>query len=405
MEMKLTKPVIALILLAVCCVDMYGNTYGILRGLDREFGYHSYESYNGYKEMIEPLVAEAKKDENGFFRVGATFERTKNEPIGFGYNGITHYSSTFNRHVNNFLQKMGMAQAWLWSSYFGSTVVTDSIFSVRYVLSESPVSPYYTRIKDSGSAQLYYNGNAISIATAVNGQSLSSFQFGDSSFSTQNQLIKSLTNIQEDCFINMDRVESNKDGSVEYSFISNGKPLYGHFSTSNGGGSLSVNGQRISELFTTETNCIHYLGTFNEGESVTVTVDNIGSISGRICYLNTEVYERAVSALKSRELKVEKYHNGSVQGTVTAIEGDVLFTTIPYDKGWKAYVDGKEVKLNTFAESLIVVPLTPGEHKIKMTYVPLGLKEGICVSVIPTLLVLILLLATKKLTLVKTKKS
>lgn len=403
LELRLNKSVIALILLVVCCVDMYGNTIAIFRGLNREFGYERYESYHDYKEMIEPLVAETNKDKDGFFRVGATFERTKNESIGFGYNGITHYSSTYNRHVNNLLQKMGMAQAWLWSSYFGSTLVTDSMFSVRYIISEHPVSPYYRTVKESGSAKLYYNSNAISLATAVNGQSLFTFQFSNNSFDTQNQLVKSLTNSQDDCFVNMDNAENDKGDFVEYTFVSNGSPVYGHFSTSNGSGSLLVNGQHISELFTSETNCIQYIGTFNEGDIVTVTVQNSGDIRGQLRYLNMKVYERAVATLKSAELKVEAYHNGSVAGTVIAKEGDMLFTTIPYDKGWKAYVDGTEVEVKTFADSLIVIPLTAGTHKIKMTYVPTGLTEGICISVIPTLLVLMLLLVTKKLTLVKRK--
>ncbi|OPZ88388.1 MAG: Bacterial membrane protein YfhO [Firmicutes bacterium ADurb.Bin419] len=383
---------------------MYGNTIALFKGLDREFGYESYKSYNGYKEKITPLVAETNKDEDGFFRVGATFERTKNEAIGFGYNGITHYSSTYNRYVNNLLQKMGMAQAWLWSSYFGSTMVTDSIFSVRYVISERPVSQYYETVKESGSAKLYYNSNALSIGTAVNEQSLFNFQFSNNSFDTQNQLVKSLTNSQDDCFVNLNNTKKVRGSIVEYAITSNGNPVYGYFSTDNGGGRLLVNGQYVSDLFTTETNCIKYIGTFNEGESVTVTVENSGTVNGEFRYLNTEVFDRAVSVLKASELKVEEYHNGSVVGTVNAKDGDVLFTTIPYDKGWKAYVDGTEVELKTFADSLIAIPLNAGVHKIKMTFVPTGFTEGICISIIPTLLVLILLLLTKKISFAKSKK-
>lgn len=382
---------------------MYGNTIAIFKGLNNEFGYESYESYHEYKERITPLVAETNKDKDGFFRVGATFERTKNESIGFGYNGITHYSSTYNRYVNNLLQKMGMAQSWMWSSYFGSTMVTDAVFSVRYVISEHPVSPYYSPVKESGSAKLYHNSNALSIGTAVNEQSLFGFQFSDNSFESQNRLIKALTNSNDDCFNYLENTATDIGNAVEYNFVSNGMPVYAFFTTSEGDGDLLVNGENTAKLFTNETRCVQYIGTFNEGENVKVAVNNSGNIEGKLCYLNKEIYERSVAALKSKELHVDNYHNGSVSGTVSANEGDVLFTSIPYDQGWRAYVDGKEVELKTFADSLITIPLTAGTHKIKITYTPVGFTEGICISLVPSLLVLMLLLVTKKLPVSKPK--
>jgi uncharacterized membrane protein YfhO len=103
-----------------------------------------------------------------------------------------------------------------------------------------------------------------------------------------------------------------------------------------------------------------------------------------------------VSALRASELSVDYCYNGRIGGTVTANEGDMLFTTIPYDKGWKAYVDGKQVQLKPFANSLITIPLTAGTHEIKLTYIPTGFIEGVCISVIPGLLALVIFFITKK---------
>ena len=397
LELKLTKPVIAVVLILVCSFDMYSNTIAIFKGLDREFGYESYSYYNDYKEKIEPLVAETNKDENGFFRVGATFEKTKNESIGFGYNGITHYSSTYNRYVNDLLRKMGMAQAWMWSSYFGSTMVTDALFSVRYIISESPVSPSYNIVKGSGSATLYYNPNALSIGTAVNERSLFNFEFSGNAFEAQNRMIKALTNTSEDCFIPVEISESASNGEFKYNFVSNGMPVYAYFSSDKDNGELLVNGERLSGMFSSETRCIHYLGTFNKNENVSVVVRNSGTLRDKFCYyLDMGKYNEKVGALKAKGLQVDYYRNGSVSGTVNANAGDVLFTTIPYDQGWKAYVDGREVGVKVFADSLITVPLSAGTHKVKLTYIALGLPEGIIISVVPSMLVLILFFIKKK---------
>lgn len=403
-EFRLNRQTIAVVLLIICSVDMYGNTMGILKGLDREFRYESYEHYHGYKEKITPLVDETKKDKDGFFRVGATFERTKNEPIGFNYKGITHYSSTYNRHVNSFLQKMGMAQAWLWSSYFGSTMVTDALFSVKYVISEHPMPQNYSVIKESGTAILYYNPNALSIGMAAKGKSLKAFGFSNDSFQTQNALVKALTGTKEDCFISLDTTEVDRGNTVQYTFVSNGMPIYAHFTSNQDGGELLVNGSRISGLFSNETRCIQYIGTFPEGENVNVEVEHNTNVFGKYYYMQTETFERAVAALRASEMSVDYCYNGRIGGTVTANEGDMLFTTIPYDEGWKAYVDGKQVKLKPFADSLITIPLTAGTHKIKLIYIPTGFIEGICISVIPGLLVLFMFFITKRFRLGGLKK-
>lgn len=401
MEVKNKRQAIACILLVICSVDMYGNAMGILKGLDREFHYEAYEDYHGYKEKITPLVDETKKDKAAFFRVGATFERTKNEPIAFGYKGITHYSSTYNRHVNGMLQKMGMAQAWLWSSYFGSSMVTDALFSVKYVISERPVSSEYSVVRESGSASLYHNPNALSIGMAVKGKSLKAFHFSNDSFQSQNDLVKVLTDTNEDCFIALDPTDIDRGNIVQYTFTSNGMPVYALFTSNKDGGELIVNGTYVSKLFSNETRCIQYIGTFSEGENVNVEVRHSGNVYGKFYYLNTENLNRAVSSLRASELLLDYCKNGRIGGKVTAKEGDVLFTTIPYDKGWRAYIDGREVQLNIFANSLITIPLTAGTHNIKLTYIPTGFVEGVCVSVIPGLLVLLMIFITKRFRFVK----
>lgn len=403
-EFKFKRQTIAFILLVVCAIDMYANTIGILNGLNKEFRYESYQSYKGYKEKITPLVEETKKDKDPFFRVGATFERTKNEPIGFGYKGITHYSSTYNRHVNNFLKNMGMAQAWLWSSYFGSTMVTDALFSVKYVISDRSMSSDYSLIKESDTARLYQNPYALSIGTVAKRNSLKTFYFSNDAFQSQNSLLKALTDTSEDYFIPVSTTHENRGNDAQYTFISNGMPVYAQFGSNSHDGELLVNGINISKLFSNETNCIQYIGTFPRGENVNVEIIGSKNGFGKFYYLDRENFKKAMSALKNSELSVDYCYNGRIGGTVTANEGDVLFTTIPYDKGWRAYVDGKEVSLEPFANSLITIPLTAGTHKIKLIYIPTGLIEGICISVIPGLLALSIIIINKRYQRVGSRK-
>lgn len=60
--------------------------------------------------------------------------------------------------------------------------------------------------------------------------------------------------------------------------------------------------------------------------------------------------------------------------------------TLPYDKGWTAYVNGEKVSISSWQNAFLSIPLEPGSNEIKLTFFPLGLKEGIVVSLIGLIL-------------------
>jgi uncharacterized membrane protein YfhO len=393
--LKWNKRVVAIVLILLCSVEMYINTVGILKGLDNEFEYESYESYYKYKERLEPLIEKTAEDDDGFFRVGVTFDRSKNEAIGFGYNGLTHYSSSYDKQVNTLVKNLGMAQAWYVSGYYGSTMVTDAIFSVRYVISDSLVPSSYDFIGYSDSALLYYNPNALSIGFAVKEESLFGFDFAPNPFYSQNRLICALTGIDDDCFIPLDVFKTDTWDTTEYSFISNGMPAYADFERSDSDGNLQVNGQSLGELFTDESDCIQYIGSFEEEKNVNVLI-NKGNVFGRFYYMDMGVFERAVNTLKAMEFQVDYYDNRRVLGSVKAREGDVLFTSIPYDEGWSVRVNGKKVELKKFADSLIAIPLNAGENRVEMTYTADGFTIGVYISL--AALIILLSPLVKKIT-------
>jgi uncharacterized membrane protein YfhO len=152
---NMRRPLV-LCLAAVTIFDLYGNSLVILKGLDAQFGYESYSSYHAFKDELSDLL-QSTTDDGDFYRIGQNVERTKNDAIGFGFNGMTHYSSAYNGSVNTLLSRLGCAQTYFWSSYFGSTVVTDALFSVRYVVSDRPVSTDYSLIAGNSLAGLYEN--------------------------------------------------------------------------------------------------------------------------------------------------------------------------------------------------------------------------------------------------------
>ena len=137
-------------------------------------------------------------------------------------------------------------------------------------------------------------------------------------------------------------------------------------------------GTEDADYFTNETWTIVNLGSFGKGEHVDVRVE----FSGGKLYLSTESpyyfyqidYTKMVMAfdqLASASMEIVEYGNDYVEGNIYLPKGqELIFTTIPYDEGWKVYVDGKKVEPVMVLDSLLAVPSTEGEHDIRFVYRP-----------------------------------
>lgn len=77
-----------------------------------------------------------------------------------------------------------------------------------------------------------------------------------------------------------------------------------------------------------------------------------------------------------------KPKNSSVVKGEVSSEGDsYLYVAIPYENGWKAYVDGKPVKLMKANCAFSAIEIKDGEQRVEFRYATPMLKEGIIVSV------------------------
>ena len=77
-----------------------------------------------------------------------------------------------------------------------------------------------------------------------------------------------------------------------------------------------------------------------------------------------------------------------------------MLTTLAYDKGWKVYVDGKEVKTVKALGALIAFEIN-GEagavHSIDLVYKPNTVMVGLSISLISAILLLLLILLEKQI--------
>ena len=68
----------------------------------------------------------------------------------------------------------------------------------------------------------------------------------------------------------------------------------------------------------------------------------------------------------------------------------MLFTSIPYEKGWKARINGKKVDTIEVLNSLLAVPLTSGMQTIELSFTPKGFIFGLILSILAFITMLII---------------
>lgn len=85
------------------------------------------------------------------------------------------------------------------------------------------------------------------------------------------------------------------------------------------------------------------------------------------------------------------YATSKVTGTIDMEDDGIMCLTIPYSKGWKAYVDGKRTPINKANTMFMGLKLSSGSHDIVLKYHTPGLLAGLILSLLGLVLLMTLI--------------
>ncbi len=92
-------------------------------------------------------------------------------------------------------------------------------------------------------------------------------------------------------------------------------------------------------------------------------------------------YEEQVKERKTGGMENIKIKNNQITGAVNIAKDSLLCLSIPYSKGWSAYVNGVKTELLQANVMYMALPLKSGNNEIKLSYGTPLLRAGIIVSV------------------------
>ena len=148
------------------------------------------------------------------------------------------------------------------------------------------------------------------------------------------------------------------------------------------------------------------LGDFTVGEEINVTLvlkDTVFYLLNDeplFWYIDMAVYEESFKELAKHQLNITDWSDTYFIGNINVpADRTTVFTSLPYDANWRAWVDGSEVKVYETLDALVAFNITEGDHEVVIKYVPKQLYIGLCITAVSMALLLAIFFidrATKK---------
>lgn len=408
---KETKEILMLALPSVICLAVTMNTFYQMKP-DR------YVSRKLYRDVVEEqnrqAVKEALKDDDGYYRteqMGSDDENAAdlNRIWDVDQNITSIYSSAYNPDYQTFRQKTfgleepfrnGMMQS------VSKNPVFQRMMGVRYIVSDSDV-PGYTLVKKCGTTGIYQNEDAAPVMYATDRVMTEeeykklTFPYNQTAFleyavvgehtesSDQNIMTAyepvSLKMANNRTTGGADQKTIQQEGQKQILFLRfrvyNAHP--------NKDVAVWINGIRNKlsakdHVYYNENKIFTYAVPLKDGE------DNISVTFGKGKYRlrHVQAYlgslpERS-ELLYQSEIQVDKKQteDNVIQGTIRVKKDGWFITSIPYDKHFKIYIDGKETEIQKVNTAFLGCKIESGNHELKIIYHAPGTTTGKVLSLI-----------------------
>ena len=358
-------------------------------------------------ENIGNLLEIVEEDDDSFYRIEKYKRRTKNDAAWHGYKGASIFSSTSSEKLNDYLDILGFENSMNASSFYGQTPLTASLFSVKYMLGKEGTDSPFTDsrltslIHVSEGEELYRNNYTLPLGFMLPMDFDSRWDtFSSNPFRVQNDFASNL--VGEDIFTEVPVINNGTSVTLK---AEDYKDIYIFVKTSDVE-SLSfqitdVNGIELETRTYDDYKREHILnlGKLELGNYIHISSPESSQDLNLYAYnFNEDVFVELYHTLNSHTFDIEILEDSYIRGSITTNEDGLMYTSIPFDKGWTVMVDGKKVEPVAFKEALIAIPLTAGDHTIDLSYTPQGLRVGIGVSAFSLACFIIIVLSERKKT-------
>lgn len=413
---KIPVKTLSVLLLVVMGTEAFINGDFMVRGILSDWNYASRSLYTKPYSDISSLVNQTKTDNKSFYRLENLDPVSANDDINYGYSGVSMFSSIRNRHSSSYLDTLGFRSRGtnLNIRYANNTLLMDSFTGIKYNIAKTNnLNKFgFSQTDSSGDYKLYENQYALPLAFTADTSVDDLKQVANDNLATQTDLYNALSGSSYNYFTFLPMTQiSTANATVSNSGTTTTITEEEGNQTKSVSWQVSVpaNTQAYLSLYPTDYNALesstativangetreaqinisgqyYDLGYYNTATTVTFTASFYGTSSvsfqsPQVLALDTVAYRLATAKIQANGVDLNTTKHGA-SGTVNASEDKTLVTTIPFDEGWTAKVDGKKVKISAFQDAFVSIHVAKGKHTVTFSYTPEGFVPGILISI------------------------
>ncbi len=388
------------------------------------------EDFDAFKE-IQSVIDE--NDNSLFYRSELSGLRTRMDPCWYDYNGVSVFSSMAYENVANLQKAIGLFGNKINSyTYNPQTPIYNSMFALKYVYDRNNLitdGEFYNLVDKNSTYSVYENKYPLNIAFPVSNDILS---WDTSSYSnpvdSQDFFFELATGVQgiynhitdyefefnniyelndEDKLyenFSLYKTDDNHDASLAINLSSQTDGHIYIYVYSRNLDDVTISSPVINTTMKVSDGYILDLGYHKTDDNIRIdlpikddaTYANVDFIAFTI---NTDKFIEGYKKLENGQIQYSKFDETKIEGSFVTENDEILFTSIPYDKGWNIYIDGKKVSeenIIKISDALLGVMVSSGEHKISFEYSIPGLKLATIISFLFIILLVILCIFKQK---------
>lgn len=411
-------------------IELCINGGYILSRLAVEARFANREEYNKICDVMTELIPDSINNPSGYGRIYRNFSFSRIDGGLYGYDGFDRFSSSYNYHIDDLFIKMGVGALFHTVTESGIIPATASLFDIKYYISYYKDAPYtYEFLDEYRLYKLYENKYCLPLAFGVEGSELiDSEKLTDDPFYNINLIYRDLSGeSDDDIFKPVEYVRVERDAlnyykndtvdSVDFSFNADSDGLYyffsddtevvpeyegawsdGNFSTRLNFADSYIDGVKNESFRNDAFSYITSAGYLTGGREHVITLDSSLAEIGDtwIYYFDESAFETKVNSINAKGFSIEYIGSKGIKVKGNLDADGYVYMSIPYENGYKVYVDGRLTDYIPYRNALMLIPINAGEHEISIKYVPPGLYIGLLITLISSCLMVIYTKSIKK---------
>ena len=343
-----------------------------------------------------------REEDTLFYRAEVTHSQTLNDGALNSYDGISTFTSSANVQVTGFMKNLGYGAKNTYNRYCWeeASPVSNLYLGLKYMLDrdgKDKESEVFDFVHQYGSTALYANAAYLPLGFLAEKELKDvTYSLSGNGFLYQNELFAATTGVAEPVWRRLlgdsltiegqgvNIKDQNSSGYCIYGDAESGSHvIYRYVADQDGfmcvdlnlpkrnGVIISVNG---FELYAETTSLPQMLavGDVQVGDVIEVVMScqagESGTMTLNAAILNMERFWKGYDRLAKCTLELTSFSNTRVAGTIDCDRDGLLYTSIPQNGNWTAYVDGEPAEICLVGDVMVAVELTEGTHHVEFRY-------------------------------------